>query len=135
MAKDSASGTSLTNAPGHQGGQNTGGIVPGHRVLFCNNMSISVDYEQVYLVMKSYGKIECMRLALDKSKTSFECYVIFEDEISAKKAKEHYHNHAVNNCILKTRIFHIDNFIKDPLDFTPQNTLEPKEIERKLSIP
>ena len=135
LDKDSASGTSNTKSPEHQGDQNTGGITIGFKVLLCMNMSLNIDYEQVNLLMKGYGKINRIRLVLDKSRNRFDCYVVFNDEHSAKKAKEHFNGHSVNDCTLKARVFHIDNFRDDPLDFFPQNTEIPTITERILPAP
>ena len=35
-------------SPGHQGGTKTGDTNPGLRVLQCTNLSITLDYEDVY---------------------------------------------------------------------------------------
>ena len=128
-------GLSQTPLQGHQDSHDIGEIKLGFKVLLCTNMSISIDYEQVYLLMKAYGKIVKIRLALDISKTSFNCYIVFDKELSAKKAKEYFHNHLVNDCILKTRVFHIDNLKDDPFDFSPQEIEGSDIIERKLSSP
>ena len=133
--KDNTSGPSLDKSPGHQGEQNTGGKNIGLRVLFCSNIPFIMDYEQIYLLMKPFGSIKRIRLTLDRTESSYDCYVVFDDHISASKAKEHFHNHSINDKILKTRIFHIDNFKEELHDFFPVNTTVTETIERKLLPP
>ena len=135
LDRDSASGSSSAKSPGHQGEPNTGGKNSGLRVLFCSNMSITMDYEQVHLLMKPYGEIYRIRLCLDKSKSSFDCYIVFDNELSARKANEHFHGHSVNDNVLKTRIFHIENFRDDSHDFIPESILFTEAIVRNLSPP
>ena len=88
--------SSKIKTPGHQGDENSGGVKVGYKVVFCSNMPISVDYELVYLLVKQYGKISRIRLILDNSKSSYNCYVVYENEKEARKAKEHLHYHSVN---------------------------------------
>ena len=132
--KESLFNTSLDETPGRQGESKTGGIKMGFKVLLCSNMSITVDYEQVHLLMKPFGEIVRIRLRIDDSQNGFNCYVVYEDESSANKASDHFNGHSVNDNVLKTRLFHIDNFKNDPLDYFPENVNDTEVIER-LSTP
>ena len=127
--------SSKIKTPGHQGDENSGGVKVGYKVVFCSNMPISVDYELVYLLVKQYGKISKIRLVLDNSKSSYNCYVVYENEKEARKAKEHLHNHSVNGNTLKAETYHINNLRDDPYDFIPRQSPDTEIIERKSEIP
>ena len=85
--------------------------------------------------MKPYGKITRIRLSLDNSECSYNCYVVFDNHMSASKAKEYYHEHSVNERTLRTRLFHINNFKDESHDFFPENSSNSENIERKLAAP
>ena len=135
LGNDDASGPPSYKSLGHQIDDNTGGKNVGLKVLFCSNIPLTVDYEQVYLLMKSYGRVVRIRLSLDKSEGSYNCYVVFDNHLSASKAKEYYHEYTVNERTVKTRLFHIDNFKDEPHDFFPLNSSNIESIERKLAAP
>ena len=96
--KDSLSDNSLDEMLGHQGESKTGGNKIGFKVLLCSNMPITMDYEQVHLLMKSFGKIVQIRLCIDDSQNGFDCYVVFNDESLANKANVHFNGHSNLGC-------------------------------------
>lgn len=135
LNKDSASDLSTGKSLGHQDDKITGGKNIGLRVLFCTNMPITLDYEEVYLLMKSQGEIQRIRLILSSDKNSFDCYIVYKSSASAIKAQEYFQGHLINDAALSTRMFHIDNFKEDPYDFLPQVESETKVKDRMLAIP
>ena len=126
--------TSQLPSPGHQGGTKTGDINPGLRVLQCTNLSTTVDYEDVYLLMKKFGEVNRIRLILATDKLTFDCYVVFKCNESASQASKHFCGHLVNDSVVRTRLFHIDNFKDQPYDYFPVET-KVVQVNREAPLP
>ena len=124
-----------STALGHQGAKYTGDINDGLRVLYCTNLSSSLDYEQVYLLTKIHGDIQRIRLILDTNTDSFECYVVYKSSASALKAKDYFQGHSVNDRPLTTNLYNINNFEEEPFDFFPINENSVEVGQRKSAIP
>ena len=132
--KTPPSDCSRIEAPGHQGGKNTGGIDPALRVLYCSNVDISLDYEDIFLLLGRYGNVEKIRLRLASQNNMYECYVVFSSSASAAEARNNLNGHLLNDYRLRASLFNIANFESDPYDFvphTPEESLENHEPLRK----
>ena len=56
--EDSPSDISLDVSQGHQGDKIAGGNMENCKVLYCSNLDIALDYEDIYLLMKQHGRVE-----------------------------------------------------------------------------
>ena len=96
------------------------GCNPKNRVLYCSNICLSLDYEEIYLLSRKYGKVERIRLKLSSSGNSYDCYVVFDCSESASSALNGLDHHLVNTSVIRARLFNIDNFKTDEYDFIPK---------------
>ena len=119
---------SRTEAPGHQGDRHTGGNLENRRILYSCNIDITLDYEDVYVLMKQYGKIERIRLRVADKGKSYDCYVLFSSSSSAHLAHESLNESLVNDKKIRTKLF--DNMKFDPTDFVPED-MDPNKPGRK----
>ena len=121
---------SKTEAPGHQGDRITGGNVNNMRILYSCNTDIMLDYEDVYVVMKQYGKVEKIKLrAADKGK-SYDCYVLFASNSNALLAHESLNESLLNDKKIRTKLFSTNNIKFDSTDFAPED-MDPNKSGRK----
>ena len=115
---------------GHQGVQNTGGKIKHSRVVYCQNMNFSMNFEEVHLLSKQFGKVERIRLV--ENGLSLDSYIVFCTSASAIEAQSRLDGHSVNNCTLKTRLFDEKNLRYDANDYLPEDDTP---IERKAPLP
>ena len=108
-------------ALGHQGVQGTGGIDVNLRVLYCSNVDLSLDYQELFMVMKRYGTVERIRLMLATKHDSYNCFVTFSSSNSAEIACSSLNGHSINDSTLKTNLFSIRNLKEDPYDYVPKD--------------
>ena len=131
----SPSGYSLIDPPTHQGDEITGGNSNSSRVLFCSNLDITLDYSDIFLIMKQHGRVEKIKLkAVDKGK-SYDSYVLFSSPKFANLAHKYLNGHSVNEKNLRTKLFNEENVNFGPQDFIPAEmdpAKPPKKIERNL---
>ena len=70
----------------------------------CTNVSSSLDYEDIYLLMKRFGEVKRIRLILARDNCiKFDCYAVFDNSKSAAQATDVLNEHNVNGCTLKTK--------------------------------
>ena len=67
---------------GHQGVKNTSGNNACLRVLHCSNMDFSMNFEEVHMLFKQFGKIERERLKFAESETSLDSYTLFSPVVT-----------------------------------------------------
>ena len=132
--KESPSDLSLDGALGHQGVKNTGGSNAYLRVLLCSNMDFSMNFEEVHMLFKQYGKIERIRLKLTENERSLDSYVVFISSDSAGDAHNKLGGHTVNGFTLRTRLFDVRNLKDDSFDYFPEDD-SPVFVERKAPMP
>ena len=128
------SGQELT--PGHQGVNSTGGNDVS--VLFCTNISIDLDYEELYVVFKQYGTIERMKLRLSSNKKTFVCFILYNLNNSASKAYKSMNGHPLNEYVVEAKLYSQDRFYKEPHDFVPEDlgySNETLEVDRSPPLP
>ena len=135
MNQDSPTGFSLVNSLGHQGDKDTGGNMDNCRVLYCTNLDITLDYSDVYLIMKQHGRVEKIKLkAVDKGK-SYDCYVLFSSHKYANLADKYLNGHSINEVTVRTKLYNEENVIFGSQDYTPSE-MNPgksfKKLERNL---
>ena len=130
----SVEGAERGQAPGHQGVE-SGGKDMNLRVLYCSNVNLSVDYECVYALMKQFGIVERIKLKLAEDKQSFYCYVKFVSCWDAKRANESLNGHKLNDSIIKTKIFNVQNLNDDLYDFIPNKEERPDPCNRLFPTP
>ena len=63
-------------------------------------MNFSMNFLEVHMLFKQYGKIERIRLKLSDSETSLDSYVVFTSSDSAADAHSKLGGHIVNSFIL-----------------------------------
>ena len=80
--------------------KNTGGSNAYLRVLHCSNMDFSMNFEEVHMLFKQYGKIERIRLKLTENERSLDSYVDFTSSDSAEDAHNKLGGHTVNSFTL-----------------------------------
>ncbi|XP_064081889.1 uncharacterized protein LOC135198249 [Macrobrachium nipponense] len=107
--------------PRHQGFSKSGGFDPNSRVLHCTNINLSLDYECSYSVMKKFGKVERMKLFLERDKQSFSAYAKFSSPLEASEAQQRLHGHTLNDSVLSMKVFSVKNLNGEPFDFIPKN--------------
>ena len=107
--KDSSSGFSLVYSLEHQGDKVTGGRIENCRVLYCSNLDITLDYSDVFLLMKQHGRIEKIKLkAVDEGKC-YDGYVLFSAHKFAVLAHRYLNGHSVNGKSLRTSLYNEEN--------------------------
>ena len=102
MDKDKDS--SSENSPRHQGEKIAGGNKENYRVLHCSNLDFSLNFEEIHMLMKQFGKVERIRIKLIESDTSLESFIVFANSESAAKAYSQLNGHIVNFSTVKTRL-------------------------------
>ena len=124
-------------ALGHQSAYKAGGIDINLRVLVCEHVDLSVDYEGLHLIMKKFGDVERMRLKLSDNKLHFLCYVKFTSSVAAHAASKALNGHNLNNSVLITKLFNVKNLNDEPFDFIPKvkEDYNPDECVRTPPIP
>ena len=70
--------------------------------------------------MKSFGVVERIKFRLTATETSYDCYVTFQSSDSADKACQSLQDHCINDSIIKTSLYNIDNLCIDQHDFVPK---------------
>ena len=131
---ESPSDLSLDGALGHQGVKNTGGNNAYLRVLHCSNMDFSMNFEEVHMIFKQFGKIERIQLKLTECERSLDSYAVFPSSDSAEDAHSKLGGHTVNSFTLRTRLFDVRNPKDDSFDYFPED--ESKDfVERKAPMP
>ena len=101
--------------------ENTGGNNAYLRVLHCSNMNFSMNFEEVHMLFKQYGKIERIRLKVAENESSLDSYVVFTSSGSAEDAHSKLGGHTVNRFTLRTRLFDVRNLKDDSLDYFPED--------------
>ena len=135
MVKDSPTGPSLDISLGHQGDKITGG---NDRVLFCANINLSLDYEQLHIFLCQFGDIERIKLKLATDKKSFVCYATFASCVSAQKANRNLNNYSLNDSVLRTKVYSTKSVCEEPFDFvptTPTNMADSNDLNREPPLP
>ena len=132
---DSHTGFSLVNSPEHQGEKATGGNTNNCRVLYCTNLDVSLDYSDIYLIMKQHGKVEKIKLkAVDEGK-SYDSYVLYSSHKFASLAHKYLNGHSINEITVRTKLYNEENIIFGPQDYIPSELFPGKpfkKFERKL---
>ena len=132
--KESPSDLSPDETLGHQGVKNTGGNNAYLRVLHCSNMDFSMNFLEVHMLFKQYGKIERIRLKLSDSEASLDSYVVFTSSDSAADAHSKLGGHTVNSFTLLTRLFDVRNLKDDSFDYFPEDD-SPVFVEKRAPMP
>ena len=132
MNTESPSDLSLDEALGQQCVKNTGGNNAYLRVLHCSNMDFFMNFEEVHMFFKQFGKMERIRRKLTESETSLDSYVVFTSSNSAANAHRKLGGHTVNSFTLQTRLFDVCN-LKDSFDVFPEDDSQ-DFVERKAPI-
>ena len=121
MNKESPSDLSLDETLRHQGVKNAGGNNAYLRVLHCSNMDFPMNFEEVHMLFKQFGKIERIRLKLTENETSLDSYVVFTSSDPAADAHSKLGGHTVNSFTLRTRLFDVRNLKDDSFDYFPED--------------
>ena len=121
MNKDFDSGCTSGKTLGHQGGNSTGGMSENLRVLFCSNLDFGMNFHELEMLTRQYGKIEKIRLKSGDNETTLDSYIVYKSSSSAVKAHSCLNDHEVNGLVLKTRLFNILNLKNDPFDYYPED--------------
>ena len=111
---------SRNDSPGHQGVKSSGGTDKNLRVLFCSNVDLSLDYHCLYQVVKGYGEVERMKMALSKDKGSFNSYITYSTNTFASKACDSLKGHSINGSAIDTKLISRSNLLDDPFDYIPE---------------
>ena len=90
------------------------------RVLHCDNLSLSVNYENIFTSMKKFGIIERIRIRLSPSKSSFEAYIVYNRHSEAEDALEEVNSGNILDISNKAKLYSIRNFNDSDLDFVPK---------------
>lgn len=104
----------------HQGVNKSGGFDSNNRVLYCTNVNLSLDYECLYSVVKQFGKVERIKLILEKDKQSFCAFIKFSSPLEASEAQQRLHGHILNDSVVSTKVFSVKNLNDEPFDFVPK---------------
>ena len=112
--------TAGTKTLGHQSVEPTGGNNPNLRVLHCCNVDTSLNYQDMYLLVKKFGEVERIRMKLTSDEACFNCFIIFKSSKSAFHANNFLNGHSVNDCTLKTKLFNVSNLQEDPHHYIPE---------------
>ena len=132
--KVSPSDLSLDKTLGHQGVENTGGNSAYLRVLHCSNMDFSMNFLDVHMLSKQYGKIERIWLKLSESETSLDSYVVFTSSDLAAHAHSKLGGHTINSFTLRTRLFDVRNLKDDSFDYFSEDDSQ-DFVKRKTPMP
>ena len=124
LAKDFKNDRSHKNPLGHQGGKVSGGTDANQRVLYCSNISLTLDYQGLYMIIKQFGKVERMKMKLAEGGSSFICYITFYNSISADEACRYLHGHSINDVVVRAALYNIKNLNHEPYDFIPKDSEE-----------
>ena len=133
LNKDSPNDSSPSKSPGHQGETSTGGNAANMRVIYCKNFPFAMNFEVIYIMAKEFGKVERIRLKIADDETSFDAYIVFDNNESAQKASMMLNGHKINDKPVQTKLFDINNLREDPFDYIPEVKLP--TIVRKPSMP
>ena len=118
------------NSLEHQGDKITGGNMDNCRVLYCANLDITLDYSDIYLIMKQHGRVEKIKLkAVDKGK-SYDCYVLYSLHKYANLAHKYLNGHSINEITVRTKLFNEENIIFGPQDYTPSEMFPGKPLKK-----
>ena len=110
----------MDGALGHQGVKNTGGNNAYLRVLYCSNMDF-MNFEEVHMLFKQYGKIKRIRLKLTENERSLGSYVVFTSSVSAEDAHNKLGGHTVNSFTLRTSLLDVRNLKDDSFAYFPED--------------
>lgn len=133
---DPASGFSLNTAPAHQGGKTSGGSSETLRVVFCKNLDFTMNFEEVALLSKKYGKVEKIRLKIAENESTLEAYIVYNNNAAAESACIHLNDHKVNDLILQAKLYDVRNLKDDPFDFFPEDVSDAlPQIDRPAPAP
>ena len=100
------------------------------RVLYCANLDITLDYSDIYLIMKQHGRVEKIKLkAVDKGK-SYDCYVLYSLHKYANLAHKYLNGHSINEITVRTKLFNEENIIFGPQDYTPSEMFPGKPLKK-----
>ena len=89
-------------------------------IAILHQVDLSLDYEGVHLMMKSFSSVERIKLRLTDTST-YDCYVTFQSSISADTACKSLKDHSLNDSIIKTSLYSIENLRNDAHDFVPKH--------------
>ena len=79
-----------TKALGHQSVEPTGGTNPNLRVLHCSNVDTSLNYQDIYLLVKKFGEDKRIRMKFTVDDTFFNFFIIFKCSNSASHANNFF---------------------------------------------
>ena len=116
---DDSSSRSVSSS-GNQKGKQSVDRYAHMRVLHCDNLSLSVNYEDIFKSMKKFGIIERMRIRLSPSKRSFEAYIVYNSHSEAEDALEEVNSGNIQDISNKAKLYSIRNFNDSDLDFVPK---------------
>ena len=100
--------------------KNTGGKNAYLQVLHCSNMDFSMNFEEVHLLYKQFGKVDRIMLKLAENETSLDSYIVFTCSDLAADAHSKLDGHTANSFTLRTRSFDVCH-LNDPLDYIPED--------------
>ena len=100
------------------------------RVLHCSNIDISLDYEDVYLLMRQFGTVERIKLRATDEGKCFDGYVLFSSHENANSAHLSLNGHLVNDKVLRTKLFSTYNIVFSYSDFSPEE-MDPDKLHTK----
>ena len=123
----------MEKTPGHQGENSTGGKTENMQVLYCRNVAFSMNFTEMELLARQFGKVKRIRLKEAEDETTLDAYIVYECTTAAEKAHAALNGHKVNETILKTKLFDINNLKDDPSDYYPEEYTP--VIERKSPVP
>ena len=92
-----------------------------------------MNFEEVHMLFKQYGKIERIRLKLTEDERSLDSYVVFISIDSAEDAHNKLGEHTVNGFTLRTRLFDIRNLKDDSFDYFPEDD-SPVFVEAPMPV-
>ena len=100
------------------------------RVLYCTNIDISLDYEDVYLLMKQFGSVEKIKLRAIDEGICYDAYVLFSSSDNANSAHVSLNGHLLNDKVVRTKLFSTNNIVFSNSDFSPEE-MDPVKIHTK----
>ena len=134
---DAPSDPSLNPKPlGHQSGNKPGGNCTEERVIWCNNLDLTFNFNKVNNIFKKFGPVERIKIKLI-GKNIINAFVTFFNNESAKKALESVSNSEdLKSCSL--RILNARNVVDEDSDYIPKLFSEEMpivSITRELNTP
>ena len=90
------------------------------KVLYCEGLPRTIDYESLFKVMKPYGIILRMKLRLSKDKSSFETYITFNSHDQAKNALNDVQCGKVHTMNCHGKLYNVKNVNNSDYDFIPK---------------